>query len=119
MKIYYYNAKIYKKPTKFSFDNDIFLREEKNVLASNEKYMVLDDHYFTRLEINGGGYLNPVLNKQNIGLYMNKGCFNDHVWYSFYSTKKKTPRSIKKVIEKFINKEYSWLVKHIDLGVVK
>ena len=65
MDIFYYNLEIYKKPAK-RFNDDKFTNEVKIVLAENEKYIVFNDHFFTKIEKRGDGFLCSTLNKPSI-----------------------------------------------------
>ena len=108
---------------KYSSDVDKFEVKEVEVLGENEDYLVLNDHFFTKLQKSKKGYaIHSVLGKESINIRDGSGLCGDvlgrGVFYVLYSYSKKRPGTIKKEIEKAIQDKYGWMTS-IDLSVIK
>jgi len=116
--IFVYRLEIYKRPTKFSFEKDNFTVSEEQILAQNDRYIVLNDSSFTKIEKKGDGFLWGRLNKEAIHF---KNCLGAQgVFYTCYSEAKKRVPSIERAIHKKAEEEYGWLFsRDLDLTVLK
>ena len=119
MKIYHHRVEIYKKPVKWRWHKDLFEIKEKEILAENDRYIVLNDSNFTKLEKKGDGAVYCTLNKENISINIDDRVWEDSVYYTLYSTSKRRPKTIRKHIEDKIKKKYGWLLSEIDLSIIK
>lgn len=117
MTIFFHRLEIYKKPTKYSFQKDEYIVREINILAQNERYIVLNDDCFTKIEKKGDGICWSALNKEQISF---KNCLGEQgVFYTCYSEKKRRPVSIKNAIHKKAEREYGWLFSNeLDLSTL-
>ena len=117
MTIFIHRLEIYKKPTRFSFHKDEYTVREEEILAQNERYIVLNDYCFTKIEKKGDGVCWGTLNKESISF---KNCLGEQgVFYTCYSDKKKRASSIKNAIHRKAEKEYGWLFSsELDLSTL-
>lgn len=118
--LYHYNLRVYRKPTSYSFERDEFKREVLDVLAQNDKYIVLNDSHFTKLEKRGGeNYrLYPTLNKPHI--YFKDVLNAEGIFYSLYSTAQKRTPTIEREIREAAQEKYGWLFSdELDLSILR
>ena len=117
-KLFYHRVAIYKKPVRFSFDKDEFITKTVDVLAENEMYIVLNDAYFTKLELTGDGVCYSRVGKESICVRIHDHSLGKGVFYTLYSEKRRRPSTIKRHIEKHIANKYGWLLGELDLSII-
>lgn len=106
--VFYYEVNIYKEPHKKRYIREKpFVTKVIPVLKQSEYYICLDDPFFTKLEHKKAKDLSysqldkpSIFYKHNDSLIYDSGFF-----YRLYSSKPKKINSIKKELQKFINKE--------------
>jgi len=118
-KIYFHAVSIYREQGEYDWEKDSFEIEESNVLIENDKFVILDDDDWTKLEKGKHGYLNPVIGKENITISINDHYSRDGVSYTLYSDKKLSPATIKKHIKKKVEEKCGWLMNALDLSIIK
>lgn len=120
--LYHYKVSIYRKgevlPWYRDQKKDEFINELVDVLDQNETFIVLKDWYFTKLYKKKNDH-SASLNKQSLYARTRDTILDNGIFYSLYSDKPKTAKSIKKEIQTFIQKEFGWLADGIDLSVIK
>ena len=100
---------------------DTFTMIELDVLAENDRYMVVDDRHYTTIDkLPVDKYsLYSGLNKHSIGIYSQDSCYGNAVHYILYSTATKKASTIRKEIEKEITKKFGFFTGKIDLSFIK
>lgn len=116
-KIISYKLEIYRKPTRWSFTEDKFEVKEKSVLAQNDKYLVLNDDYFTKLEKKGDGVVWSRIDTPSISF---RDCLSqDGIFFTLYSTKPRRISTIKGMIKRKADEKYGWLFSEsLDLSIM-
>lgn len=91
-----------------------FKKEVYKVLLENKDYIVIDDFRFTSLRKNGRDKEidTPIIFEMKFGTY------NDGIHYYYYCYGTRKPESIRKDIEKWIQKKYGYLF-DINLNFIK
>jgi hypothetical protein len=116
--LYEHRVRIYRKPTKWHFSRDIAEISEIAILAHNDKYVVLNDASFTKLEKKGDGVCWPVINKPII--YFKDVLGEKGIFYTLYSPSKKRIPTIEGQIRNKAEAEYGWLFsKELDFSALK
>jgi len=118
MIIYKYDLDYYEKPVKYSHHEDKFTVEELTPLAENDKYIIFNDWFFTKIEKSGDGYCHNVLNRPAIHF---KDCLSAKgIFYTLYSTRKTRIDTIERQIRDKAEKEYGYLfAKKLKLSILK
>lgn len=120
--LYHYKVSIYKKgevlPWYRNQSKDEFINEVIDILDQNDTFIVLKDWYFTKLYKEKNTY-STCLNKISLYARTRDTILDNGVFYTLYSDKPKTAKSIKKEIQAFIQKEFGWLSEGIDLSIIK
>ena len=116
--IFCHKVSIYQKPAKI-WDEDCFTVTKEQVLAENEIYIVLNDSHFTKLKKTGYGVYFNKMEKETISVRTNDNLLGNGVFYTFYSTTKRRPSTIKKHIEAYVKEKFGWLSEGMDLSIIK
>lgn len=89
------------------------------VLAENDRYMVVNDRTFTTLDKTGAKYCaGQPLGEEKICTMSNDRVWGNRIQYSLYSEKRKTASAIRKAIEKEIHKRFGFFASGIDLSII-
>lgn len=96
----------------------VFDVSELNVIGENEINIVVDDHSFTTVSKEKSDYRTSLETPQ---ISINA---NDHIWgngvrYDLFSFSSKKPLTIRKEIEKEIQKQLGFFTKSLNLGFIK
>ena len=104
-------------------EDNSFTKAERKVVAENDKLIVIDDIYFTRIEKVDrklGYSLYPILNEPIISIYTNDSCWGNRLTYTLYTENGNVkPAKIRREIEKEIAKKFGFFVSNIDLSFIK
>lgn len=93
---------------------------ELEIIGENERYMVVNDHRFTTIDKEAAKYgLGEPLERESISISANDSVWGNRVTYSLYTFSKKRAASIRKAIEKEIQKRFGFFIAGIDLSVIK
>lgn len=116
MKVYKYKVEILKSE---QYDNK-FIKEELEVGLENDRFMVLLDSSFTKInkKKSTGSDLDRTLDHHYVSEWKMGFKSLDGIHYTEFSSHKVRPSTIKRRIEAFIKKEYGYLSK-IDLSFIK
>lgn len=103
-------------------DENSFTKTERNIVAENDKLIVIDDDYFSRIEKVGKKQyaLYPALDEPSISIYANDSCWGNrlsYVLHTFSGTIK--PAKIRRDIEKEVVKKFGFFVKDMNLDFIK
>lgn len=90
---------------------------ELNVVAENDRYIVINDSCFTSVSKEKSKY-ETCLEQTSIGLSANDSVWGNRITYSLYTTKTKRASTIKKEIEAEIAKKYGFFLGAIDLSFI-
>lgn len=115
-----YEVKIYFNP-RYSFEKEEekFKVSEVKVLAENEKFLCLEDDYFTKITKNKNwDKIYDTLNKPSISIRTKDSILGEGIFYTLYTTKKKRISTIRKEIEKKIEDDLGSFFK-IDLSFLE
>lgn len=119
-KIFVYSVRILKEQGAYSWNRNSFTKGTINVLKSNDKYTVLDDFSFTKLENKKSDYNSySVIDKPSISVRWNDRLLDNGVFYTLYSTKPVKPEAIKKQINNYVKSKFSWLLSGLELSIIK
>ena len=115
-KLYHYEVKIFQQETQFSKSK--FINEEVEIATQNMQYLIVNDWYLTKLKKEKSSY-DTCINLSSIRFRTNDSIasFNG-LFYTLYSTKPKTPASIRKELDSYIKKKIGYLTS-IDLSIIK
>jgi hypothetical protein len=115
--LYEHRIRIYRKPVKWSFNRDEVTIQQKPILAHNDKYLVLNDIHFTKLEWQGDGVLYSAIDKPSIHF---KDVLNEQgIFYSLYSPSKRRISTIEREIRARAEAQYGWLFSsELDLSAL-
>ncbi len=94
---------------------------ELSVIGENDKYFVVDDSRFSTIEKEGDKdryRLYSVLNEPSVSIYNNDNCWGNRMHYTLYSETTVTPASIKKRIEREIDKRFGYFTGKVDLSFI-
>lgn len=96
-----------------------FKTTQYKTVAENEKYIILNDTEFTKLNKKDRGFsrLNNVINKSSISEWK-LGFSLDGLHYTLYTNKSKRLETIKKEITEWINENYAYLYQ-VNLDFIK
>ncbi|WP_227430450.1 hypothetical protein [Psychrobacter sp. I-STPA6b] len=89
---------------------NFFSEDEYKIIARNEDYIAIDDHFFTSVEIRRIGI--PILN-----CFLTDNAFGNAVLFNLYSDKKIPLADIKKMIQDGIADKVKYLG-NVDLSVI-
>lgn len=121
MKIIYQKVRIYtgKKPR--CFEENCCEKKTYPVVAENDKYIVIDDGVYTRLQKEKEKYCNTydLLGYASIRVFNNDSIFSDSIRLDLYTTVAMSPTKIKNAIKKAVEKKMGWLSSDIDLSIIK
>lgn len=90
---------------------------EFNVIAENDRYLVIDDYRFTSLRKEKSKY-DTCLEQVSIHLSANDSVWGNRITYSLYTVKTKRASTIRKEIEAEIAKKYGFFLGKIDLSFI-
>lgn len=94
-----------------------FSVKEINVLAENERYVVLDNSSFTVLS-REKDYCNSQIEKPRIDLDANDSVWGNRIYYSLYTLGTVRASTIKKQIEKEVAKKFGFFMRGLNLDIV-
>lgn len=99
-------------------EEDSFDVDDVGILAQNDRYIVLSDSRFTKLDKKKDRTynMNHVVDHPSISIYNNDSCYGSGVDYTLYTEKNKRTSTIKKEIKIAIQDKYGWLVNDIDFS---
>jgi len=118
--VFYHQVKIYREPGEYEWEKDVFEIKEFNILIQNDKYVILDNDSWTKLEKDSGSYSSyNVIGKECISVAVGDNYSRDGVFYTSYSETKIDPATIREHIEEKIEEKYGWFVRELDLGIIK
>ena len=90
-----------------------------DVLAENDRFMVVNDAYFTTLDKTAAKYgVGSPLGKEKISTSANDSVWGNRITYSLYSEKRKKADTIRRAIEREIEKRFGFFARGIDLSVI-
>ena len=116
-KLHYYKVSIYKGDFHYNYKKNEFISEMVEVAAENDNYIIINDWYFTKLKKEKCSW-DIVLGKAQINVRTRDTLLDNGIFYTLYSEKPVTAKSIKKEIEKKVAKEFGWL-SNVDLSIIK
>lgn len=110
--------KLHKTEVRIHFHKykDVFEQTVVDVALQNEKYMIIDDDYFTKISF-ANEYVCLSLNKPSIFLSPNEDLLAN-ISYTLYSDRKRRASTIRKEIDSEIKKKYGNFFK-ADLSIIK
>lgn len=120
MKIYYYDVEsadgsgIISKVQKFDV-------EHLSIIAENDRYFAVNDARFSTIEKESDKdrcRIYPVLNEPTISINNSDRVWGNRIHYTMFSDKPVTPASIKKKIEREIEKKFGYFIGKIDLSFI-
>lgn len=116
MKVYRYEVRILKSS---EYDNK-FITEELEVGLQNDRFIVLLDDNFTRINKNNstGSDLDRTLNCHRVSEWKMGLKSLDGIHYNEFSSHRVRPETIKRRIKSFIKSEYGYL-SEINLDFIK
>lgn len=118
-KIIKHSLEIYKKPTKWNCSKDKFYIKEKNIVAENTDYLILDDKHFTKICKKHNTYSSAYfeLGKRYINF---KNCLSEQgIFFTLYSSSKMRKSTIIKKVMKEAKKEYGYLFsEELDFSIL-
>jgi hypothetical protein len=95
---------------------------ELNVIGENERFIVIDDAYFTTIEKAGKKdefRVYPLLNIHSTSVFCNDSTWGSGVWYKLYSYERVSPSKIRADIRAAIKKKVGFFMDKIDLSFIK
>lgn len=96
-----------------------FTVTELLVLGENDRYMVVNNETFTTLDKQATKYsIGSPFNKAAIHASHNDSCWGNRITYSLYSDSRKRASTIRREIEREMEKRYGFFVRGLDLSVV-
>ena len=111
-KINHYDVRILKDGTKK------FEVENIEILASNNEYTVLNDHYYTKLNNTSNRYCEHKIGVSHVSEWKTGYPSLDGIRYTLYTYKTRKSATIRNEIQKYINEHYSFLFE-VDLSFIK
>lgn len=95
-----------------------FRVDQHHVIAENDEYLVVDDRRFTTLKKGDSDY-EACMDKPSISTAANDSCWGNRIWYSLYTERTVKAATIRKEIEKAVQKKYGFFIGSLNLDIVK
>lgn len=95
-----------------------FRIDQRQVIAENEEYLVIDDLRFTTLKKGNSDY-ESCMDKPSISTAANDSCWGNRIWYSLYTDRKVNAETIRKEIDKAVKNKYGFFMGSLNLDIVK
>jgi len=97
---------------------NVFEVNELNVLGENHRNIVVDDVDFTTIRKDKDKYY-TCLDQPSICIYCNDNCWGNRVTYRLYTASTKKAATIRKEIEREIDKKIGFFRSGVDLSFIK
>lgn len=94
---------------------------ELSLVGENDTYIAVNDSRFTTIQKECDKErcsIYPVLNDPSVSIYNNDNCWGNRLHYILYSETTVTSASIKKRIEREIDKRFGYFTGKIDLSFI-
>lgn len=100
-------------------DRNEFKHALLQIIGENERYMVVNDQTFTTLDKENGKYSQGrSVGKPEICICTNDSCWGNRITYSLYSFTQKKAATIRKEIEREIQKKLGFFLRGVNLDIV-